>query len=193
MCDCASCDTTDRYSGLPDLLGDVPLIVGQGHDGRRIMGFSAWPRGEPKGYSAAKAEYAAHAKHCGSAGLPKHRPFVPGLPPKFNTAGLVMPIAPAPKWLHDWINRKAPDQAEARPASPETPAKAPQHFPAQDRPRETARIYAMPKAKEQKQPRGRPALPGRRVVIKLTEEQIKRAEKKGGGNVAAGIRKALGG
>jgi len=48
----------------------------------------------------------------------------------------------------------------------------------------------MPKSKD-KRPRGRPALPGRRVVIKLEEEQIKRAEKLGGGNVAAGIRKAL--
>jgi hypothetical protein len=45
--------------------------------------------------------------------------------------------------------------------------------------------------KPTKKPIGRPLLPGRRVVIKLEEEQIKRAANLGGGNVAAGIRKAL--
>jgi hypothetical protein len=184
MCDCTSCSYTDAYSGRADLFSDGSPT---------IKGFDNWPRGKSKGFSASKAEYAAHAKHCGSSGMPKPWRFVAGKPAQFSTYGLVMPVQPAPKWLHDWINRKAPDQAEARPASPETPAKAPQHFPGLDRQPETATIYAMPKAKEQKQPRGRPALPGRRVVIKLTEEQIKRAEKRGGGNVAAGIRKALGG
>jgi hypothetical protein len=172
MCDCTSCSYTDGFAG---------------------KGFAEWPKGEPKGSVTSAKEYREHAIHCGSAGLPKPRVFKPGQPPKFSTYGLVMPVQQAPKFVLDWINRKAPDQAEARPASPETPAKAPQHFPAQDRPRETARIYAMPKAKESKQPRGRPAIPGRRIVIKLTEEQIKRAEKKGDGNVSAGIRKALGG
>ena len=38
---------------------------------------------------------------------------------------------------------------------------------------------------------GRPALPGRRVVIKLPEEQIKAAAALGAGNVAEGIRVAL--
>ena len=47
--------------------------------------------------------------------------------------------------------------------------------------------------KQPKRGRGRPAMPGRRVVIKLSDEQIKRAAKLGGGNVAEGIRKALSG
>lgn len=59
-----------------------------------------------------------------------------------------------------------------------------------DRQRETAVIYAMPKAKP-KRPVGRPALPGRRVVIKLEDHHIKRAQELGGDNVAAGIRRAL--
>jgi hypothetical protein len=39
--------------------------------------------------------------------------------------------------------------------------------------------------------RGRPALLGRRVVIKLEERHIDKAAALGKGNVAAGIRKAL--
>ena len=42
-----------------------------------------------------------------------------------------------------------------------------------------------------KRPRGRPRLAGRRVVVKLEEEQIKRAQELGKGKVAAGIRNAL--
>ena len=38
---------------------------------------------------------------------------------------------------------------------------------------------------------GRPALPGRRVVVKLEERHIDKAAALGKGNVAAGIRKAL--
>ena len=45
-------------------------------------------------------------------------------------------------------------------------------------------------AKKDKPKIGRPALPGRRVVIKLPEELIEKAEKLGG-TVAAGIREAL--
>jgi type III secretory pathway component EscU len=52
----------------------------------------------------------------------------------------------------------------------------------------------MPKNKvrrEKKQRRGRPEIPGRRVVVKLEEAHIKRASELGEGNVAAGIRQAL--
>jgi hypothetical protein len=39
--------------------------------------------------------------------------------------------------------------------------------------------------------RGRPAIEGRIVVVKLSEEHILRAMKLGGGKIAAGIRAAL--
>jgi hypothetical protein len=56
---------------------------------------------------------------------------------------------------------------------------------------ETAKIYAMPKSKTQKRGRGRPAIPGRFVVVKLDERLIAKAEKLGDGKTAAGIREAL--
>ena len=40
---------------------------------------------------------------------------------------------------------------------------------------------------------GRPAIAGRRILVKLTEAQIQRASELGAGNVTAGIRKALDG
>jgi hypothetical protein len=88
-----------------------------------------------------------------------------------------------------WGREKA-SPTYAKLARPETPAKAPQHFPAPDRERETAKIYAMPKSKPAKRSRGRPALPGRFIVVKLEERLITKAEKLGG-KVAAGIREAL--
>ena len=184
MCDCASCEYTDAFSGRADLFQDGSPT---------IKGFDNWPRGNPAGATSSAKEYKAHAKHCGADGLPKPHVFKPGQPPKFNTYGLVMPIQPAPKWLHDWINRKEASPTEAEPARPDQPGKADPHLPELDRQREPAVIYAMPKKTEQKRPRGRPALPGRKVLIKLTEAQIKRAAKLGGDNVAAGIRKALSG
>ena len=42
-----------------------------------------------------------------------------------------------------------------------------------------------------KRGRGQPALPGRRVVVKLEERHIERARVLGGGKVTRGIRKAL--
>jgi hypothetical protein len=79
-----------------------------------------------------------------------------------------------------------------RPGRPDQPGKADRHLPAPDRndAQPGARIYAMPKSKD-KRPIGRPAIPGRRVVIKLPEELIRRAERLGDGFVAAGIRRAL--
>jgi hypothetical protein len=88
------------------------------------------------------------------------------------------------------LEREKASPTYAKPARPATPAKAPQHFPAPDRERETAKIYAMPKSKPAKRSRGRPALPGRFVVVKLEERLITKAEKLGG-KVAAGIREAL--
>lgn len=182
MCDCASCSYTDAFAGRADLFQD---------GSPNIKGFDLWPRGKPAGVSGSNADYKAHQKHCGSGGLPKPWKFTPGLPPKFNTAGLVMPITPAPKWLHDWINRKEARPVLAASPSPTQPAKAEPHLPELDRQPEPAVIYAMPKSTDAKRPRGRPAMEGRRVVIKLAEEQIKRAEKLGEGNIAEGIRRAL--
>lgn len=204
MCTCASCEYTDRYAGLPDLFGEleVPAIAS---GVRSIPSFQAWPRGEPKGSAASGKEYRDHAKHCGADGLPKPWSFKPGQPPRFNTAGLVLPIAPAPKMVRDWINARGPlwgeaSPTDAEPARPAAPCKARQHFPGADRGAEagndgskSAIIYSMQKKEKQKRSRGRPELPGRRVVVKLEEAQIKRAEKIGAGNVAAGIRKALSG
>jgi hypothetical protein len=89
---------------------------------------------------------------------------------------------------------KETGQAEAQPVSPAPACKPEQHFPELDRQPETCRIYTMPKNKvkrEKKQRRGRPEIPGRRVVVKLEEAHIKRASELGEGNVAAGIRQAL--
>jgi hypothetical protein len=91
------------------------------------------------------------------------------------------------------LNNLAPEKEKAAglvAARPATPCKAPQHFPAGDRTSEAATIYDMRKEKA-KRSVGRPPLPGRRVIVKLEERQIKAAEKLGAGNIAAGIRKAL--
>jgi hypothetical protein len=42
MCSCASCHETDKL---------------------RVAGFAAWPRGNPAGPRASKADYAAHVRH----------------------------------------------------------------------------------------------------------------------------------
>lgn len=194
MCTCASCENTDKLAGLPDLFGEL-------RPGRDVGGFARWPRGNVTGKRASTAEYNAHTAHLWD-GIAKRVPFTPGQPPRFNIPGLVLPVTPAPKSVLDWINRSGPQfervkkasPAKAEPARPTQPGKAKPHFPELDRQPETAVIYAMPKSKskpEDKRPVGRPAIQGRRVVIKLEDEQIKRAEKLGGGNVAAGIRKAL--
>jgi hypothetical protein len=159
-CQCASCKVTSDYIG---------------------KGFAAWPRGNPAGRKSG-SDYAAHVAR---SRFDARKGEVTG----FTLPGLVYPVQQAPKGLLDWINRKAPDQAEARPASPAEPCKAPQHFPELDRQPRTAVIYAMPKS-EPKKPVGRPPI-GRRVVVNLEEEHIKRARKMGGGNLSAGIRKAL--
>ena len=93
-------------------------------------------------------------------------------------------------WLYVGISLRSPGGG-AEPARPAAPGKAPQHFPELDRQPETAVIYAMPKSNQPKRGRGRPEMPGRRVVVKLEEELIKRAEQIGGGKVTVGIRKAL--
>jgi hypothetical protein len=85
---------------------------------------------------------------------------------------------------------EAPHSAEAEAVSPARPSKSAQHFPELDRQPEAITIYDMRKDKA-KRTVGRPLMPGRRVVVKLQERQIKAAEKLGCGNVAAGIRKAL--
>jgi hypothetical protein len=79
------------------------------------------------------------------------------------------------------------------PAAATSPSKAPQDFPELDRQPEACKIYTMPKKRETVQ-RGRPAIPGRRVVVKLEESDIATARKLGGGGkqaIAAGVRKAL--
>lgn len=106
MCQCASCEHTDNYSGLPDLFGQIefwaPLPVNA--NGRHVMGFQAWPRGNPKGAKASSDEYKAHAKHCGSAGLPKPYRFIAGKPAQFPAwmrgNG---PIEQAPRMVLDYI------------------------------------------------------------------------------------------
>jgi hypothetical protein len=196
MCDCTSCSYTDGFAG---------------------KGFAEWPRGNPGGRKSAR-EYAAHVKHSQQWGKDKEPEFSASdlrirPEPYFGHSGgggngpsLVIPkgrydsarkrwISP-PTELREYIaeverlNGLKKQEPVKAPARPETPAKAPQHFPAQDRPRETAKIYAMPKSKPAKRSRGRPALPGRFVVVKLEERLITKAEKLGG-KVAAGIREAL--
>lgn len=189
-CGCPSCSLTSEYIS---------------------NGFAAWPRGNPAGRRSAAA-YAAHVAHGKKL---EEREFSPEMltirpEPRFSASalrGLVMPIpAPSKAWQDyqkahavDWgamypptWKRKGPAVKPAL-ARPETPCKASQNFPHGDRTEQAARIYAMPKseASQHKRGRGRPGMPGRRVVIKLEEEQIKRASKLGGGNVAEGIRRAL--
>lgn len=112
MCQCASCKATDR---LQD------------------DGFAAWPRGNPAGLRKSKAEYSAHVSFGESWGkfdgagnkrgekeIPDHYRRIPKEPvyPCTGTPGCG-PIPPAPKWLHDWINRDSPKyQAPEKPQAP---------------------------------------------------------------------------
>lgn len=170
MCSCASCEHTDSF---------------------RDKGFAAWPRGEPAGKRASERAYAAHVAHA-RLGASSSIAFSPGQPAiAARLPGLVHNVQPNATAIRWNAGKKASPVFSPEPARPTQPGKAGRHFPARDRPRETAIIYAMPKSKDKARPIGRPPIPGRRVVIKLEEEQIKRAEKLGGGNVAAGIRKAL--
>lgn len=180
MCLCASCSYTDAFSGREDLFSDGSPT---------IKGFDNWPRGKPAGKRASDKAYREHVAELWQ-GVARHAiAFKPGQAPQYDTRGVVHPVAPMPAWWYAW-NKASPARAE--PARTTTPCKAPQHFPERDRTRGTAVIYAMRKAKPQeKKPVGRPALPGRRVVIKLEERHIKRAAELGDKNIAAGIRKAL--
>lgn len=186
MCTCASCSYTDSFSGFAwDDAGEKLLPVVRDKRG----GFDTWPRGEPAGKRSSDAAYAAHVAHAWS-GAYKSVAFTPGQAPRFSYRG-IMPVQPNATAIRWNAGRGKKPEPVTAPASPAQPGKAEQHFPELDRqPKAGAVIYAMPKSKD-KRPIGRPPLPGRRVVIKLEEEQIKRAEKLGGGNVAAGIRKAL--
>lgn len=139
----------------------------------------------PGGAPTSPLRYSTPPQRDGGAhrSYPKH----PDTPEGWTTAAYVEAFIAA----NGYAKWKEASPTDAEPARPAAPCKAPRHFPARDRPRETARIYAMPKAKTEKRPVGRPALDGRRVVIKLEETQIKQAAKLGEGNVAAGIREAL--
>jgi len=168
MCNCASCSYTDEFAG---------------------KGFAAWPRGEAAGPRASAHAYALHVAHS-FYGAKKRATIGPSGAGFYGTpAGMTRgQVEEALRRSFAEAEKQSP--AEAGPARPETPCKAPQHFPAPDRRRQTATIYSMPK-NQPKRPRGRPALPGRRVVVKLEERHVKRARELGGDNIAEGIRKAL--
>jgi hypothetical protein len=192
MCTCASCSYTDKYSG---------------------KGFAEWPRGEPAGPRASAAAYAAHVRYSqqwgrAPSGNMHHAPACSqaarsGVPARVGGStryirpeGCFPGAADAKAGLDAYIaafehlnglKRQEPVKA---PASPARPSKSAQHFPELDRQPEAITIYDMRKDKA-KRTVGRPLMPGRRVVVKLEERQIKAAEKLGCGNVAAGIRKAL--
>lgn len=194
MCTCASCEYTDGFSGAPDLFGDFHVPYLAAGMVRAIPGFNAWPRGEPAGKRSSAKAYSAHVAHgkaCDGEKLPDYYRTVPKGAVYPHNPALVMPITPAPASVLAWINSVKTGRAEAQPASPETPAKAPRHFPEQDRLREAAKIYAMPKQKPQAKPRGRPTVPGRRVIVKLEEAQIRRLKSLGGGSLTKGMRKLL--
>lgn len=109
----------------------------------------------------------------------------------------------APSRRVDPAEEEKASPALAEPARPHAPAKVRKHFRERDRTPEaindsgkSATILAMPKPKKSinsRRGRGRPAIPGRFVVVKLEERLIQRAEKLGAGSVSAGIRKALSG
>lgn len=155
----------------------------------QAKGFAAWPRGNPAGRRSA-ADYAAHVAYSRTgAGNGFHFEVTPD-PVYARLPGLVMPIPQnviAVRWNSQQKSKGRISPADARPLQGSSPAA---HFPERDRPLETAKIYAMPKA-QAKRPVGRPAMDGRRVVVKLDERHIKLAEAVGDGNVAAGIRRAL--
>jgi hypothetical protein len=196
MCTCASCEYTDRFSGLPDLLGS-PVRKDHKH------GWDYWPRGDPQGKRASERDYSAHVSHSNhidrfGVPLPDYYRAIPKGQVFPRISGLVAPVAPMPAWWYAWNSRKSPAAAEAAPASPDQPGKADTHLPPGDRTEQpSATIYEMAKEKAKRKP-GRPALPGKikRIMVSLDVEAIERARKLGGGpngNISAGIRKALGG
>jgi hypothetical protein len=187
MCQCQSCEYTDSFHGWKwdeQAQKQIPAV----HDGRG--GFDTWPRGEPAGSVASARAYAAHQRAC----PPIAKPWV-FVPPKNDKPPITDYQGPRmPQWWYEWNERTAAALATAGPARP---GKAEQHFPALDRQREAAVIYAMPKPEAKDKPKrsvGRPAIDGRRVVIKLEERHIESARKlaSDGKNISEGIRKALG-
>jgi hypothetical protein len=170
MCTCASCSYTDGYAG---------------------KGFAEWPRGEPAGPRSSAAAYAAHVRHSFMGARVRSEVGKPAGAAWYGSPSVSRAEVEAVlRRTFGLEPAEAPRPAEAGAVSPATPCKAPQHFPAGDRTSEAATIYDMRKEKA-KRSVGRPPLPGRRVIVKLEERQIKAAEKLGAGNIAAGIRKAL--
>ena len=149
MCTCASCSYTDSFAE---------------------KGFAEWPRGKPAGPRRSAADYNAHVAHLWD-GVRRHvERYESGAPPRFpSVPGLVHPVQPnamAIRWNAGRGKKPEPVTAPARPAQP---GKAKRHFPGLDRqPEAGAVIYGMRKGKG-KRKIGRPALSGRRVVIKLEE------------------------
>lgn len=188
MCTCTSCSTTDALAGWKEVRGRRVADPKSG-------GWENWPRGNPAGRRAA-AEYAAHVSH-GRSGIAHGWRFEPGAPAAFPAWTRGAPRLPYPSALvAEFIagSYKKTGQAEAQPASPAAPCKAPQHFRELDRQPAACKIYTMKKSSRktgQKLGRGRPPIPGRRVVIKLEERHIKRAMELGDSVIAEGIRKAL--
>lgn len=191
MCNCASCEYTDSFSGwIFDAEQDKHVANPE------CKGFADWPRGEPKGSVTSAKEYRAHQSHCGSGGLPKPWTFKYGEPPKFpawmNGNG---PIEPLAKWIRDKVSgvpltSKGPvlPGPDARITQACKPA---QHLRRRDRPAPPqAEIYNMAEEKE-KRKTGRPPMPGKRVIVKLEEKQIERVKALGNGSFTKGLRELL--
>lgn len=186
MCSCTSCKATDALAN---------------------KGFAAWPRGNPAGRKAAQ-EYAAHVRH-GLSGIASSWEFVPDAPPRFpawcrgtpvsrDRLAVAYPVKweTAAEYIADFerrnsLKKASPDRSE--PARPAQACKPAQHFPELDRQREAGLEYRMPKKRPMPAvSRGRPQIPGRRVIVKLEDWQIAKARELGGGGkqaIAAGIRK----
>lgn len=192
MCNCVSCEITDSFAD---------------------KGFSAWPRGNPSGRKAA-GEYQAHVRYSRQWGKDRSPEFsaddlrIRPEPYFGSTGGRGADPGACRRYpaledaeqgtahyvklfltLNQYSKSKGPELTGPV-ARNEQPAKAARHLPELDRQREPAVIYAMPKSKPVKRSRGRPAIPGRFVVVKLEERLIAKAEKIGG-KVTAGIREAL--
>ena len=168
MCQCASCEYTDRYAGLPELLG------WKSHDGfKDWQSFKGWPRGDPAGKRSATiyAPHVAASKRNDGNKLPASYGTVPkgAVYPTWITAQLVMPVTPASPSVLAWINR--PGQA-----------KRGNVFPGPD-------VHC---AGTRRRP-GHPAIlrGAKRTIMSLDAEAIERARRLGKGNLSAGIRLAL--
>lgn len=199
MCTCASCVYTDAFAGLPDL-------TGYQRGTKYRAGFENWPRAEPAGRKSA-ADYTAHVAHSriwGGNGR-RHPPEFPNgvslAPLVYRTPKALDPHGrytfpqyggpnfTAAEYIAEFIKAnnlvqqksKSPTKRRAR-ARPASPCKVPQHFPAQDRPRETEQVYRKV---------GRPSLGVKRVLVTLDAASLDRGRLLGAGNLSAGIRKAL--